>query len=195
LTFPHPSAARSGDLFGFLSCADAPHRRRGAGLGNAAYCRQTGRHLGKSFAAVFEHFLADPATAIVRQEHRLRRAGCPPGWRPGADAFARKAEAAGSTVPAELAATAPGGASWAAAGEAAKIMPSAATTEGGLIRHFRDSRRFQRHGRPRSGVSRKPEQPQDAADGCRVAPALCRASKIVVPAVIETLFHGFHSNA
>ncbi len=49
----------------------------GAGLGNAAYCRQTGRHLGKSFAAVFEHFLADPATAIVRQEHRLRRAGAP----------------------------------------------------------------------------------------------------------------------
>ena len=42
-----------------------------AGLGNAARCHQPGRHLGKSFATVFEDFLADHATIAVRQKKRM----------------------------------------------------------------------------------------------------------------------------
>jgi hypothetical protein len=42
-----------------------------AGLGNAARCHQPGRHLSKSFATVFEDFLADLATIAVRQEHMM----------------------------------------------------------------------------------------------------------------------------
>ena len=42
-----------------------------AGLGSAARCQQPGGHLGQSFAAVLEDFLADLAAFAVRQKHMM----------------------------------------------------------------------------------------------------------------------------